>query len=113
MREVTNVTENQIVLVPPGLNIFKNSDTFRDIKLAADMQDEEEEVKMPVKEPVEKSASFYGKLVEEQIAEEDQDVLFGKEADSRGVTNRVSPLQQSLNNMRGAYFQTGSDAQVG
>jgi hypothetical protein len=36
---VTNVTENQIVSVPPGLNIFKDSDILRDIKLAADIQD--------------------------------------------------------------------------
>ena len=37
MRERTNVTENQIVQLPPGLNIFKNSEILKDVKLAADM----------------------------------------------------------------------------
>ena len=50
MREATNVTENQIVQVPPGLNFFKNSDLIKDIKLAADMQDEEEERQAKSKE---------------------------------------------------------------
>jgi hypothetical protein len=65
MREVTNVTENQIVQLPPGLNIFKNSDLIKDIKIAADMQDEVEEVKAPVKEAVKHPKSFYKQIADE------------------------------------------------
>ena len=67
MREETNVTENQIVQLPPGLNIFKNSDVLRDIKLAADMQDEVEEIKAPVKEVVKQSKSFYAHIADELL----------------------------------------------
>ncbi len=67
MREATNVTENQIVQLPPGLNIFKNSDVLRDIKLAADMQDEVEEVKAPVKGAVKQPKSFYAHIADELL----------------------------------------------
>jgi hypothetical protein len=64
MREVKNVTENQIVQVPPNLNIFKDSELLREIKLAADIQDEKEESKKPTKEPVTESGSFYKKIAD-------------------------------------------------
>ena len=66
MREVTNVTENQIVQVPPGVNIFKNSDLIKDIKLAADMQEEEKD-KAPVKEMVKQPKSFYAHIADELL----------------------------------------------
>ena len=37
MREETNVTENQIVQLPPGLNIFKNSELLKDISTFVDI----------------------------------------------------------------------------
>jgi hypothetical protein len=64
MREGKNVTENQIVQVPPGLNFFKDSELLKDIKLAADMQDGKEESKKPIKEPVTESGSFYMKIAD-------------------------------------------------
>ena len=67
MREATNVTENQIVQLPPGLNIFKNSDVLRDIKLAADMIDEVEEVKAPVREEAKQPKSFYKQIADELL----------------------------------------------
>ena len=57
MREGKNVTENQIVQVPPGLNFFKNSDLIKDIKLAADNQGEKEESKK-------ESGSFYKQIAD-------------------------------------------------
>jgi hypothetical protein len=91
MREVANVTENQIVQLPPGLNIFKNSDVLRDVKLVADMQDEVEEVKMPVKEAVKMPKSFYVQIAEDLLAKEHDD-LFGQEASPRGVSSETPPL---------------------
>ncbi len=64
MREVKNVTEEQIVQVPPGLNIFMDSELLKDIKLAADMKDKKEESKKPTKEPVTESGSFYMKIAD-------------------------------------------------
>ena len=64
MREGKNVTENQIVQVPPGLNFFKNSDLIKDIKLAADNPGEKEESKKPTKEPVTESGSFYKQIAD-------------------------------------------------
>ena len=39
--------------------------------------------------------------------------MFGKEVNPVGVPSKISPLQQSLNNMRGSFFQVGANAQVG
>ena len=65
LRDDPNVTENQIVQVPPRLNIFKDSNLLKDIKATADANAQEE---------VKESNTIYSKLAQNLIDDKlDQD----------------------------------------